>query len=84
MERAKNDVSPRSPHTQIPCFHARGKTKNVYEKTISIVDIAEVRKTHIQYKTLLEWFGRQEGGMAGKVSPTAQKTKKMKSRTHFP
>ena len=46
--------------------------------------IAEVRKTHIQYKTLWEWFGRQEGGRAGEVLPPAQKNeKKMKSRTHF-
>ena len=34
---AKNDVSP---HTQIPCFHARGNTTNVCKQTISIVDIA--------------------------------------------
>ena len=45
--------------------------------------LSEVRKTHIQYKTLWEWFGRQEGGMAGEVLPPAQKTKKMKSRDHF-
>ena len=30
------------PHTQIPCFHARGNTTNIYKQTISIVDVAEI------------------------------------------
>ena len=49
-----------------------------------ISDIPEVRKTHIQFKTLWEWFGRQEGGRAGEVLPPAQKTKKNEVKSPFP
>ena len=45
---------------------------------------AEVRKTHIQYKTLWECFDSQEGGRAGDVLPPAQKTKKNEVKNSFP
>ena len=46
MSRAPKTSCPRDPraqtHKQIPCFHARGNTRNACEKMISIVDIAEI------------------------------------------
>jgi len=55
MSRAPKTSCPRDPraqtHKQIPCFHARGNTRNVCEKMISIVDIAEVRSKTIRYRT---------------------------------
>ena len=65
----------------ICCFFLEEKIHNRPEISDHFhTHVPEVRKTHMQCKTLWEWFGRQEGGMAGEVLPlTAQKTK---SRTH--
>ena len=55
----------------------------IHSAPASSIGRAEVRKTHIQYKTLWEWFGRQEGGRAGEVLPPAQKTKKNEVKNSF-
>ena len=61
----------------ICCFFRRENIHNRPEISEHVhTRVPEVRKTHIQYKTLWEWFGRQEGGRAGEVLPPAQKTKK--------
>ena len=46
MSNAPKMTCPGDPraqtHKQIQCFHARGNTRNVCEKMIRIIDIAEV------------------------------------------
>ena len=68
MSRAPKTSCPRDPraqtHKQIPCFHARGNTRNVCEKMISIVDIAEPLKIT---NTIQDPFGMtpRAGGREG-------------------
>ena len=48
MSSAPKMTCPRDPHTHRFRVFMPGGTQHVCEKTISIVDIDEVRKTHIQ------------------------------------
>ena len=85
MSRAPITSCPRDPraqtHKQIPCFHARGNTRNVCEKMISIVDIAEPLKIT---NTIQDPDGGSEaGGREGWRDLTPCTQNKKKSPTHF-